>query len=155
MSRFKPQHANLDRLVSADPFERLLATLDAEIGLRTRRFTHPQASLELELLKSFRAEVEETLRDARAADVIGNVKDAARLAKRPESTVRRICGKHKARAGASILEGEWSIHLPTFLRFIASLPGKESAAAVPAAKPAETSRADQPALPTNDLEEAA
>ena len=155
MSRLKPQNANLDRLVSADPFERLLATLEAEIRLRTRRFTHPQASLELELLKSFRAELEDTLRDARSADVIGNVKDAARLAKRPESTVRRICAKHKERAGASFVEGEWSIHLPTFLRFIAALPGNESALAVPPAEREETSAGAEAPRPTNDLEEAA
>ena len=155
MSRLKPQNANLDRLVSADPIERLLATLEAEIRLRRRRFTHPQASLELELLKSFRAELEETLRDARAADVIVNVKDAARLAKRPESTVRRICGKHKERAGARMVEGEWSIHLPTFLRFITASTGHGSAAAVPMSPAGETSACDDPYCPTNDMEEAA
>lgn len=118
MSTPKHQPSNLDRLVSAAPIERLLATLEVEIRLRTRRFTHPQASLELEMLKSFKGDLEEALRDARAEEVIGNVKDAVRLTGRPESTVRRICGDHEANAGATLVEGQWSIHLPTFMNFI-------------------------------------
>lgn len=153
MSTPKHQPSNLDRLVSAAPIEGLLATLEVEIRLRTRRFKHPQASLELEMLKSFKGDLEEALRDARSEDVIGNVKDAVRLTKRPESTVRRICGKHGEKAGATLVEGEWSIHLPTFMRFIQTLPrpervssrGERETAAETAAQPTET----------NDMQEAA
>lgn len=123
------QPSDPNRLIASDPIERLLATMEVEIRVRVRRFTQPHVSLELELLRSFKADLEEALRDARAADVIGNVKDAARVSKRPESTVRRICYKHGERAGATMVEGEYSIHLPTFVRFMANLPQRHSGAA--------------------------
>lgn len=122
MSTFRPSaSSDIARLVSADPFERMIAAMDAEIGIRTRRLTRPETSIELEFLRSFKSDLEEALRDARAADVIGNVAAAARLTRRPVSTVRRLCAKHRASAGASYVEGEWSIHLPTFVAFMATL----------------------------------
>lgn len=123
--KLQQQPSDPSRLIASDPIERLLATMEVEIRVRVRRFTQPQVSLELELLRSFKADLEEALRDARSADVIGNVKDAATVSKRPESTVRRICYKHGERAGATMVEGEYSIHLPTFVRFIASLPRRQ------------------------------
>jgi len=125
-SSCQPTTPALDRLIAADPIERLVATIEVEIRLRSRRFSNPQLSLELDLLKSFKAELDEALRDARKGDVIGNVADAARLSRRPLSTVRRLCSKHGEKAGASFVEGEWSIHLPTFLRFQASLKSTRS-----------------------------
>jgi hypothetical protein len=118
----KTSTASLDRLVAAAPIERLVAMLEAEIGIRARRFEHQHASVELELLRSFANDLQAALADARNTNVIGNVADAARLAKRPKSTVRRICGKHGEKAGACLVEGEWSIHLPEFLQFIAHMP---------------------------------
>lgn len=119
-TRRQPKSTNLHRLIAADPIERLLATMEIEIRLRTRRFTDPKLSTELQMLKSFKADLDEALNDARNADVIGNVAAAAELSKRPLSTVRRFCGKHLAAAGASWVDGEWSIHLPTFMNFQAS-----------------------------------
>ena len=118
----KSSTSPLDRLIAAAPLERLVAMLDAELTLRARRLVHQQASVELELIKSFKADLADALADARNIDVIGNVADGARLSKRPLSTVRRICKTYKEQAGASKVEGEWSIHLPTFLAFIAHMP---------------------------------
>lgn len=109
-----------NRLVAVDPFDRLLHLIDAEIGVRSRRLSKA-SSVELDLLTSFRSDLEEAIRDARVADVIGNVAEAARRANRPISTVRRICKNHEAKAGASFVEGEWSIHIPTFLKFLSTM----------------------------------
>lgn len=118
----KSSTASLDRLVAAAPIERLVAALDTEIGIRARRLEHQHASVELELLRSFANDLRTALADARNTEVIGNVADAARLSKRPKSTVRRICKNHEDKAGACFVEGEWSIHLPQFLQFIAHMP---------------------------------
>ena len=126
--RHQSPNTNLDRLIAADPIERLLATMEVEIRLRTRRFTDPKLSTELQMLKSFKADLEEALTDARNTDVIGNVAAAAELSRRPISTVRRMCGEHEAAAGASWGVGEWSIHLPTFINFMATRPRRSGAA---------------------------
>ncbi|MDE2292525.1 MAG: hypothetical protein KGL53_10625 [Elusimicrobia bacterium] len=118
----KTSPTSLDRLVAAAPFERLAAMLEAEIGIRARRLEHQHASVELELLRSFATDLQAALADARNTEVIGNVAAAARLAKRPKSTIRRICKEHEDKAGACFVEGEWSIHLPQFLAFIATMP---------------------------------
>jgi hypothetical protein len=60
------------------------------------------------------------LREAQQIDLFLTVDEIERRIGRPRSTITSICRTHGEECGATKVKGVWSIHWPTFERFLTS-----------------------------------
>lgn len=102
-------------VISAAPIVALLGRVRAEAEALTVRA--PQSDL-ASCTRSFETELADALKLAKNTAVYVTIEALAEIIGRPVSTLRRVCGKHRAAAGAEKIEGVWSIHLPTFQEFL-------------------------------------
>lgn len=108
-------------LIAAASIQQLLREWQGDIGRLSRLYSEASRPSDLQLYMRLTKELTAALEEARSTEVFGSVEDAARIAKRPVSTVRRWCARYEASCGASREGGVWRINLPVFARFMDSV----------------------------------
>lgn len=114
-------HACTASLIASAPLLELLEEWSQDISRLKELFGPADALPHLSLYMRLDKQLKDAIAVAGKVRVVGTVKDAAIQSGRPLSTVRRICKKYRRAAGASRVEGVWSIDIPSFLKFIAEL----------------------------------
>ena len=105
-------------LISSASLQQLLREWQGDISRLTRLYSESSRPSDLQLYMRLAKELTAALEQARNIEVFGSVEDAARIAKRPKSTVRRWCARYEDRCGASLEGGVWRINLPVFAKFM-------------------------------------
>lgn len=105
-------------LIAAASIQQLLQEWQGDIGRLSRLYSESSRPSDLQIYMRLTKELTAALDEARNTHVFGSVEDAARIANRPVSTVRRWCARYETACGASREGGVWRINLPVFAKFM-------------------------------------